>query len=249
MNNSSTIIVLRPMKKGDPTEYTYQWAEKAIKMMRDYNYTVIDIKKDEVTYDNVSNSIQYYRPRLLLSFSHGCPTSIQGQNECVITKKFELEELIKMPNFGEILEPLKMISGCKNTCKAMAEPCNPLCINNTNVNLLKDTIVLTIACYSASQLGKCAIKYGATSYIGYKDLMLFPVDNMKSQDMFGELHLVFLKELLKGNTVGEAEQKMNNYEDVLIRQYKTVKYISLPLLWNKINRNVLGNKNATLQLS
>ncbi len=247
--NSPTIMVLRPERKGDPTEYTYQWAQEALKMMKSYDYTVIDIKKDEVTYDNVSNAIAYYKPRLIVSFSHGCPTSIQGQNECVITRRFDVDELVKMSNFKQIIEPLIMLSGCKNTCKSMPDVCNPICMNDTNVNLLKDTIVFTVACYSASQLGKCAIKYGADSYIGYSDLMLFPVDDIGSQDMFRDVHLTFLKEILNGNTVGEAEYKMSMHENSLIRMYKSTKYVSLPLLWNKLNRKVLGDKSSTLYSS
>ncbi len=247
--NNSTIIILRPMKSGDPTQYTYQWAEEAVKIMKNYGYTVIDIKKDEVTYDNVCNSIQYYQPRMLITFSHGCPTSIQGQKECVITRKFDVDELLSMKNFREIIQPLTYATGCIHTCKSLPDICNPICMNDTNVNLLKGMIVYTVACYSASQLGQCAVKYGADTYIGYSDLMLFPVDDMKSQDIFRDVHLLFLKELLEGKTVEEAEGTMNRYEDELIRLHKKTKYVSLPLLWNKINRRVLGNKDATIYSS
>ncbi|MDD3474345.1 MAG: hypothetical protein PHP08_00395 [Candidatus Dojkabacteria bacterium] len=244
--NNSTIVLLRPRKENDPTIHTYDWAEKAYKMMKSYGYTVIDIKKNEVTYNNVTKSLQYYRPRLVVTFSHGCPSSIQGQSECVITRKFDIDELLNMPNLREIIKPLIYSSGCVNTCLAMPDICNPLCMNETNVNLLKDTIVFTVACYSASQLGKCAIRYGAEVYSGYTDLMLFPVDSIHSQDIFRDIHLVFLKALLEGKTVGEAEYDMNRYEDAVIKFYKKTKYVSLPALWNKLHRNVLGNKNARM---
>lgn len=244
--NTATIVMLRPMKKNDPTSYTYSWAEEAVKMMNSYGYTVIDIKKDEVTYDNVTKSISYYRPRLVTSFSHGCPTSLQGQYECVITRKFTVDELVNMSNFREIIKPLTYATGCVNTCKSLPDICSPICEHGTNVNLLKDTITYTVACYSAAQLGLCAIKYGADGYIGYDDLMLFPVDDMKSQDIFKDVHLLFLRELLEGKTVGEAEEKTSRYEDALISMYKKTKYISLPLLWNKMHRRVLGDRNVSL---
>lgn len=235
------------MKKGDPTEFTYQWGEEAVKMMKEYGYTVIDIKADNVTYDNVSKSIQYYKPRLFVTFSHGCPTSIQGQNECVVTRKFDVNEILSMPNFREIIAPLVYASGCNSCMNTLDNDiCNPFCTYDTNVQLLKDTIVYTVACYSASQLGKCAIKYGTDTYIGFDDLMLFPVDNMKSQDIFRDVHLTFLKSLLEGKTVAESEQIVNDYEDSLIRFYKKTKYVSLPLLWNKIHRQVLGNENSRI---
>ncbi len=246
MNNNSTIVLLRPSKIGDPTEYTYQWAEDMVKLMRSYGYTVIDIQKNDVTYENVSKSIQYYNPRLVVTYSHGCPTSIQGQKECVITRSFDINELVNLPNFKQIIQPLIYQTGCINTCKTLPDICNPLCTNDTNVQLLKGAIVYTVACYSAAQLGKCAVKAGTDAYIGFQDLMLFPVDNIGSQDMFGEVHKVFLNELLIGHTVGEATQKTEQYEDELISFYKKTKYISLPLLWNKLNRRSLGNLDARI---
>ncbi len=217
-----TILITRPMKNNDPTMYTFEWGEKAVKMMKNYGYIVIDIKKDNVTYKNVSNSIQYYQPNLYVHFGHGCPSSLQGQNECIVTRKFNIDELVLMPNFKEIIMPLIYESGCTGTCMNSLDKdiCNPLCVNETNVQLLKGKIVFTVSCYSASQLGKCAVKYGTKVYCGTTDLLLFPVDEMNSQDMFRDVHLVFIKEILEGKTVEQAEKKMNEYEDALIRFHK-----------------------------
>lgn len=248
------IMLLRPMKKGDPTEYVYQWGGAAAKLIKDLGYNLIDIQKDDVSYENVSFAIQKYRPRVLISFSHGCPTSLVGQNECVITRKFSLDELLGMSNFLEIVQPLNYATGCKYTCGMsgsdgigeMPDVCSPICSYGTNVGLLRDTIVIAIACYSASQLGKCAIKAGASCYVGYNDLMLFPVDSMKSENIFRDVHLVFIKDLLEGKSIEEAEIAMNQYEDSMIRLYKKTKYVALPLLWNKKIRRVLGDYNARI---
>lgn len=248
MNNSNIILVTRPMKSGDPTEYTYKWGEQAVKMMKEHGFTVIDIKTKDVTYDNVSKSIQYYNPRLYVHIGHGCPTSLQGQNECVITRRFTVDELLSMKNFREIIKPLTYSSGCIHTCKTAPDICNPICTSDTNVQLLRGAIIYTVACYSAAQLGICAVKYGADTYVGYSDLMLFPVDDMNSQEIFQNVHLTFLKSLLEGHTVAEAEQEMARYEDTLIRFHKQTKYIALPLLWNKINRKVIGNSKARIYL-
>ncbi len=242
----ATILVTRPQKNGDPTEHTYLWGDHIVQMMYDYGYNVVDIKKDDVTYNNVSTAIKYYKPRLYVHIGHGCPTSLQGQTDCIITRKFSLDELLQMGNFREILMPLTYATGCKYTCNSTPEVCSPLCSNNTNVGLLKDCIVYTIACYSASQLGKCAIKYGTECYVGFRELMLFAVDDVHSQDIFRNVHLVFLQELLEGKSVSEAEAVTNRYEDTLIKFHKKTKYLSLPLIWNKINRRVLGNSNARI---
>ncbi len=244
MNNQKTVMITRPMKVGDPTEYTYQWGEIISNMVRSYGYNLIDIKKNDVTYENVSISLVKYKPRLYIHIGHGCPNSLQGQKECVMTRRFGVDELLSMPNFKEIIMPLVYASGCKNSCMTLPDICNPLCSNDTNVNLLKGTMVYTIACYSSLQLGKCAVKYGADVYCGFNDLMLFPVDDKGSQDLFRNIHIVFIKNLLEGKSVAEAEYETNMFEDTLIKFYIDTKYISLPILWNKLKRGILGNKET-----
>lgn len=242
------------MNRSDPTEYTYKWAQKAIKMAKSLGYNVKVIEKDNVTYDNVSKAIKKYSPRILATFSHGCPSSIQGQKECVIVRKYSVDDLLCLAESPyiedrqrviKLLNPLGELS-CPGICRLDTDPCSPFCLNDTNVNLLKDSIVFAVACHSASQLGRCAIAYGTTAYIGYDDLLMFPVDSLNSQDMFGDVQLTFLKELLMGNTVQGAEMVMSELEDSYIRRFKKTKYVALPMLWDKIHRKVLGNKDTMI---
>ena len=248
------IFIMMPRKDNDPTEYTYQWAQKAVQMAKEFGYEVKILEKDNVTYKNLTKIIKEYKPKLFAAFSHGCPNSLIGQDECVLTRKFEFDELMKMYDskepeklntFKKMINPLGDIS-CPGICKLDDIICNPLCNNDTNINNLKGTIIYATACFSSSQLGKCSIKHGIDSYIGFKDLLMFPVDKLKSQDIFGEVQLEFFKSLLLGKSVSEAEQDMIKLEDKYITKYKKIKYISLPLLWNKVNREVLGNQNATI---
>lgn len=248
----ATVMIVRPKKEGDPTEHTFSWADKAYEIAEDMGYNVIDIQKDQTSYQNVTAMIRKYKPALFSAWSHGCPNSLVGQNECMVTRKFEPGELMQMMDTNpekievvrKMMNPLGSIS-CPGICK-IDNICNPLCTNPTNVGELKGTIIYATACYSALQLGHCGIKYGVKSYIGFKDLYMFPVDTIGSQDIFGDVQLSFYKSLLLGRTVGEAEQDMIKLEDSYIKKYKTTKYISLPLLWNKINRGVLGDKNAMI---
>ncbi len=251
---TAKILVMMPMKPGDPTQHTYQWAQKAVQMAKDFGYDIKTIEKDNVTYENVTKSIQTFKPRLFASFSHGCPNSLIGQNECVITRKFSVDEMLEMNESGipekvdvfrKMINPLGGIS-CPGICELSNDVCNPLCNNKTNIGELKNSIIFATACFSAKQLGACSTKYGVQSYIGFQDLLMFPVDTMNSQDMFGEVQLEFYKSLLMGNTVNQAEQDMIRLEDKYIKQYKPIKYISLPMLWNKVNRRILGDKNASL---
>lgn len=252
MNEPAQILITMPRKKGDPTEYTYIWATKAAQMAKDLGYNVIMIKENDTTYDNVTKTLKENKVRIFSHFGHGCPASIQGNTECIVTRKYDTNDLICMaesPYIEErqkllkLLNPLGKLS-CPGICRLDNDPCSAMCTYDTNVNILKDTITFAVACHSAAQLGKCAVAYGATAYVGYNDLLMFPVDSKNSQDFFGEVQLVMFKELLLGKSVHEAEKAMSELEDSYIRRFKKVKYVALPMLWNKIHRKILGNTNS-----
>lgn len=254
MSDIATVLITMPKKKGDPTEFTYQWAEKAVRIAKDLGYDVVTIKGADNTYNNATEAIKKYKPRLYIHYGHGCPSSLQGQQECEVVRKYSVDELICLAESPyiedrqrviKLLNPLGGLS-CPGICKLDNDPCSPLCTYDTNVNLLKGSIILAVACHSASQLGRCSINYGVKAYIGEDDLLMFPVDSLKSQDIFGEVQLIFLKELLMGKSIQEAEQTMSELEDSYIRRFKKTKYIALPMLWNKIHRKILGDKNAMI---
>lgn len=254
MPNPTTIMILRPMKHGDATSHTYLWGQKSVVMARDLGYNVIDIQKDDVTYDNVSNAIQKYQPRLIATFSHGCVNSIQGQNECVIARKYKVEEIVEMALSGDtekvniakaLLNPLHYLSN-PNLCQLQNDPCDLYCLHDSNVELLKDKIVFATACFSSYGLGKCAIAHGGSAYDGADDLFLFPVDSRHSQDIFGNLQLIGLREVLLGHSIGDADALMSEEEDKLITKFKPIKYMALSMLWNKLHRKTLGNLDATI---
>lgn len=254
MTDPATIMITMPKKLGDPTEYTFEWAIKAAQMVKDLGYNVITIKENGTTYDNVTKIIKENNVRLFLHFGHGCLNSLQGNTECILTRKFSIDELICMaesPYIEErqrllkLLNPLGQLS-CPGICRLDNDPCSLTCQHDTNINLLKGAMIMAVACHSASQLGPCSIKYGIETYVGEDDLLMFPVDSMRTQDIFGEVHLSFIRELLLGKSIQEAEKVMSELEDSYIRKFKKVKYIALPMLWNKIHRKVLGDKNAMI---
>lgn len=255
--DTATILFTMPMKNGDPTQYTYIWAKKAVKMARSLGYKIVILEKDKATYQNVNSALEKYNPRIVVHYGHGCRTNLQGQDSCMITRDYNIDELLDMaesPYIEERQKLLRMLDfethplgqlSCPGICN-IEDPCADRCREDTNLGLLKNKIVFTTACFSADQLGKCAVKYGVDSYIGYDDLFLFPVDRIGSQEMFGQLQLVGLKELLLGGSVADVEYLMSSEEDKLIRKFKPVKYMALSLLWNKMHRKVLGNLNATV---
>jgi hypothetical protein len=75
---------------------------------------------------------------------------------------------------------------------------------------------------------------------------MFTFDSKGSQDIFEHIQLEFARSLLLGKTIREAEQDMIKLEDAYIRKYKKIKFIALPLLWNKMNREIYGDKNVAI---
>ncbi len=43
---SAKILIMMPMKHGDPTQHTFKWAQKAAKLATDFGYNVKTIEKE-----------------------------------------------------------------------------------------------------------------------------------------------------------------------------------------------------------
>lgn len=242
----ATILILRPRKPNDATEITYEWSEEALKLTKSLGYRVVDLRVHNTTYKNVTEAMEKYHPRMLLDYSHGCPLYLSGQDECTLTKNLLVEDYMAMgrERLSHALEPLK--ASCDRICKLESDACELLCMKETNVDRMKGAIIFAVACHSASELGQMAIEEGVEAYIGYDDLLLFPKDSMRSQDIFGDVHLLMLNEILIGNTVSGARAKMAAYQDAIIKTFKSVKYLALPMLWDRIHMQILGNQDAMM---
>jgi hypothetical protein len=255
--NIATVLFTLPDKRGDPTHFTAIWGRKAVALSKSLGYKTVVLSGNQTTHANVSSALIKYNPRVVIHYGHGCRTNLQGQDGCIITRNYNTNELMEMAQ-GSIEDRIKLLKildfekqplgqlSCPGICNIDSDPCADRCKDDTNVGLLKDKIILTTACFSADQLGKCAISSGADGYKGFDDLFLFPTDGMESQNLFGDLELIFIRELLLGKTIDEAEAVMSEKEDILITKFKPIKYMSLSLLWNKIHRKTLGNLDATI---
>lgn len=263
MLEPAVILFTLPMKSGDPTQITYSWGKNDAYLAKSLGYKVIIIEKDNTTYDNVSMALEKYSPNntgtplIYRHLGHGCAGSLIGNNECMINRQFSFDELYQMnrtdpEKFRKLVYPLKGLSCFNsgtddaNTCRMDSDPCSPMCTHPTNVHLLKDVIVCTTACWSGASLGMCALKGGARNYIGYSEIYMFVYDSKGSHKIFEHIESEFNKNLLMGKSIGEAEQNMIELEDDYIRKYKKIKFIALPLLWNKKYRKIFGNKNNTI---
>lgn len=201
---------------ADPTHITYKWGQLIIDYALTHGVDVLDIIGSWVEYDKITKLLSDKHPDLFVYTGHGCKNFLSTPNGCSLTNGWK-----------------------EDVCRAQ-------CDKPPNLNLLKNAIVVTFSCHSASQLGKCAIKYGAKAYIGFSDFMMFTSDGLGSQDIFRDALLPMALELINGKTVGEAVDitKAGLYQAA--RQWKPVKYMAIPLYWNLEYMQVLGDLNARL---
>lgn len=210
--------IARPLMNDpkDPTHITYQWGKAIIDYALSHGVDVLDITGPWVDYANINILLSKKRPDLVVYTGHGCANFLATQNGCSLT------------------------NGWKE------DVCQVQCGQAPNLKLLQDAIVVTFSCHSASHLGRCAIKYGARAYVGFSDYMMFTSDRMGSENLFGDALLPMVIELLNGKTVGEAVAATKEALYAAATQWKPVKFLAIPFLWNYEYMRVLGNLDARL---
>ncbi len=210
--------IARPLMDDpkDPTHITYEWGQAIIDYALSHGIDVLDITGKWVDHKNITPLLTQNRPDLFVYTGHGCRNFLATQNGCSLTNGWR------------------------------EDVCQVQCGQPPNLNLLRDAIVVTFSCHSASQLGRCAIKYGARAYVGFSDYMMFTSDRAGSQDMFGDALLPMAIELINGKTVGEAVDVTKAALYSAAKQWKSVKYMAIPFYWNYEYMEVLGDMNARL---
>lgn len=131
---------------------------------------------------------------------------------------------------------------------------------NINDSLLKDKIIYSLSCSSASVLGQNAVKKGAKSFIGYKRSFILCTDkNRETTPLKDNIASSFLDpsnrlsiSILKGNSAEEASRKSKEEFKKEISKYASTKAmpgadrIASALLWDMGNQVVLGDKEAKI---
>ena len=91
----------------------------------------------------------------------------------------------------------------------------PIIIGGENEDLLKSKIVYAISCKSAKELGPRSVNAGAVSYTGFDDdfIFVYEPENISrplhdnTAKLFLEPSQLFMKSLIKGNSVREGMDK------------------------------------------
>lgn len=221
------ILITRPkMVNDNPTSCTYRWGSYIIKSAKSFGHEVIDYKSKAVTYRKVNEALSYYDPDVYIHLGHGCPSNLVGQESCILTNN-------KNADYYDDVEFEDLY-------------CSPSCGLESNVNMLKDKIVIAYACHSSKRLGECAMKFGAKAYIGFDDYLIFMTDSKNSESLFTEPLFEFTDSLFKGENLALAKFKADILYDKNIIKYKDVGYLAMLLLWDKVSFNVRGDPNLTI---
>lgn len=212
------MAIARPLMNDttDPTHITYKWGQNIIDYALAHGVDVLDIKDPWVDYQNITGILSKHHPELFVYTGHGCRNYLSTQGGCSLTNGFK-EDV------------------CANQCS-----------RPSNLSVLKGSIVVTFSCHSSSQLGKCAVRYGARAYVGFSDYLMFTADGLGSQDLFRDALLPMVTELIDGKTVGNAVDVTKSSLLAAAKQWKPVKYLSIPMYWNYEYMQVMGDLNARL---
>lgn len=215
---TKTIAIIRPRSgdEKDATRVTYQWGQKLINYAVGIGYDVLDLAYPNVTYQNISAILDKYKPDMLIHFGHGCDTYLMGDTECILTGGTEID----------------------NTCASCEMPEN---LHNVN-----GTIIVAYSCHASNELGKQMIAAGAKAFVGFRDYLMFTEDDVDIQDVFRDALLPLSERIMNGCTVEEAVKETRKELIEITKEWKPVKYVSVPMYWNYKYMEMLGDPNASL---
>jgi len=133
----------------------------------------------------------------------------------------------------------------------------PLIIGGENEGLLKSKIVYAISCKSAKELGPKSVKIGAISYTGFDDdfIFVYEPENISrplhdnTAKLFLEPSQLFVKSLIKGNSVKEGMEKTKKLlADNFLKALNSNDTNSAKYLWWNLKHFVShGDVDAKLQ--
>jgi hypothetical protein len=132
----------------------------------------------------------------------------------------------------------------------------PIIIGGENENWLKSKIVYAISCKSAMELGPKSINAGAIAYTGFDDdfIFVYEPENISrplhdnTAKLFLEPSQLFIKSLIKGNSVKEGMEKTKKLlTDNLLKALSNNDTSSAKYLWWNLKHFVShGNLDAKL---
>lgn len=96
------ILLITRTNHDDTTFYSCEWAKEVIKVAKDADFKIKDIKGKNVTRKNVVSFLKKQNPRLVFFYGHGSDDSVNGYGGEVLIKVNENDRLLK----GKIIHSL-----------------------------------------------------------------------------------------------------------------------------------------------
>ena len=136
---------------------------------------------------------------------------------------------------------------------------NEIILDENNIELIKGSIIYSLACESLKELGQTAVKKGAKTYIGYEEEFQWAVDPSRTSTPdkdrnaapFRRACFVLGKNLLSGSSARKSIEITKKEYRKLIQTYGTSKdnygdspLIGFALAWNLTFLGLVGNPNA-----
>ena len=201
-------------------------------------------------HDDVTSYLYYYS-KVLLDESNKSFVTINKEkedaNKKVVTSVIER----KNPDFI-------MFNGHGNSTVICGHQDKVIVEKDKNHNLIKDRIIYSLSCSSASELGK-AVGDNTTTFIGYVDDFALGMDTNsqaavhrdKRAKLFLEPSNLLVKSLLKGNSAKDAVKKAKDLMKENISKLRTDTSLDakdyIPYLYNNyFILEIMGDEHAEL---
>jgi hypothetical protein len=117
----------------------------------------------------------------------------------------------------------------------------------SNLRAMSGIAVVSYSSYTAGQLGEMMIKSGCPALAGFSEYLII-VSSDTDPYLFQWCLLPLSKSILDGFSVGEAVAGARKAMSITIKQYKAIKHIAVPLLYDCKSLTLLGDPDWRLIL-
>jgi hypothetical protein len=211
-----TVAIAHADRAGGAMDILDKWAVELEDYAMALGYDVIDIRGSDLTYERMTDILQYTKPAVLFNFGFGSEMGLLGNDlKPMLTRGVNKEWV---PYTNDILGNLKVLAG---------------------------TVIITYSS-STAQLGADIIKSGSPAFVGFIGDLIVISDNRRSQDIFKDALLPLAKRILDRLTIGEAVEATRNDLLNAVKKYKVIELVSVPLYYERKYLTLLGDPDWKL---
>lgn len=117
----------------------------------------------------------------------------------------------------------------------------------SNLHAVSGIAVISYSNYAGGQLGQNMVRAGCPALLGFSEDLIVVSDKDGTQNIFKDSLLPLAKRVLEGLPAGEAVEATRSDLLNIVKKYKAVKLISVPLYSNMKQLTLLGNPKWKLK--